>query len=71
MEAAIGAGASAEVVSVTALTGVWQSMSALQLGRAMTLSWRYFWDRTGPVTLPEGTTEDAIEDTNTAKQNGE
>ena len=71
VEAAIGAGASAEVVSVTALTGVWQSMSALQLGRAMTLSWRYFWDRTGPVTLPEGTTEDAIEDTNTAKQNGE
>ena len=71
VEAAIGAGASAEVVSVTALTGVWQSMSALQLGRAMTLSWRYFWDKTGPVTLPEGTTEDAIEDTNAAKQNGE
>ena len=42
VETDIAAGVDAEIVSATALTGVWQSMSALQLGRAGTLSWRYF-----------------------------
>ena len=32
VETSLAAGVDAEVVSATALTGVWQSMSALQLG---------------------------------------
>ena len=51
VETDIAAGVDAEVVSATALTGVWQSMSALQLGRAGTLSWRYFVDGKSLVRL--------------------
>ena len=53
VETSIAAGVDAEVVSATALTGVWQSMSALQLGRAGTLSWRYFVDGKSPVAVGE------------------
>ena len=53
VETSLAAGADAEVVSATALTGVWQSMSALQLGRAGTLSWRYFFDGKSPVAVGE------------------
>jgi hypothetical protein len=53
VETSLAAGVDAEVVSATALTGVWQSMSALQLGRAGTLSWRYFFDGKSPVAAGE------------------
>ena len=53
VETSLAAGVDAEVVSATALTGVWQSMSALQLGRAGTLSWRYFVDGKSPVAVGE------------------
>lgn len=68
VETDIAAGVDAEVVSATALTGVWQSMSALQLGRAGTLSWRYFVDGKSLVAVGErasGNTDEA------GKENGE
>ena len=67
-ETDIAAGVDAEVVSATALTGVWQSMSALQLGRAGTLSWRYFVDGKSPVAVGERASLDTDE---AGKENGE
>jgi hypothetical protein len=68
VETDIAAGVDAEVVSATALTGVWQSMSALQLGRAGTLSWRYFVDGKSPVAVGERASLDTDE---AGKENGE
>jgi hypothetical protein len=47
---------------------VWQSMSALQLGRAGTLSWRYFVDGKSPVAVGERASLDTDE---AGKENGE
>lgn len=48
-ETGLAMGASAEVVSATALDGVWRAMATLQLVRAGTLSWRYWFDGRSPV----------------------
>ena len=49
----VAAGAGAAATSAAALEGVWRSMALLQLGRAATLSWRY-WGKDGPVAVGEG-----------------
>ena len=46
----VAAGAGAAATSAAALEGVWRSMALLQLGRAATLSWRY-WGKEGPVAV--------------------
>ena len=69
VETDIAAGVDAEVVSVTALTGVWQSMSALQLGRAGTLSWRYWLDGKSPVAVGERASK--VNTDEAGKENGE
>ena len=77
VETSLAAGADAEVVSATALTGVWQSMSALQLGRAGTLSWRYFFDGKSPVAVGEraskavGERASKVNTDEAGKENGE
>ena len=69
VETSLAAGVDAEVVSATALTGVWQSMSALQLGRAGTLSWRYFVDGKSPVAVGERASK--VDTDEAGKENGE
>ena len=69
VETSLAAGVDAEVVSATALTGVWQSMSALQLGRAGTLSWRYFVDGKSPVEAGERASK--VNTDEAGKENGE
>ena len=69
LESDIAAGVDAEVVSATALTGVWQSMSALQLGRAGTLSWRYWLDGKSPVAVGERASK--VNTDEAGKENGE
>ena len=49
----VAAGAGAAATSAAALEGVWRSMALLQLGRAATLSWRY-WGKEGPVAVGGG-----------------
>ena len=49
----VAAGAGAAATSAAALEGVWRSMALLQLGRAATLSWRY-WGKQGPVAVGGG-----------------
>jgi len=61
--AGLAIGASAEIVSATALDGVWRAMATLQLVRAGTLSWRYWFDGRSPVA-----SRDADE---AGKENGE
>ena len=63
-EAGAAQGAAAEVVSATALEGVWRAMAALQLSRAGTLSWRYWFDGRSPVASRERSDE-------AGKENGE
>ena len=63
-ETGVAQGAAAEVVSATALQGVWRAMAALQLGRAGTLSWRYWFDGRSPVASRERADE-------AGKENGE
>ena len=63
-EAGVVQGAAAEVVSATALGGVWRAMAALQLSRAGTLSWRYWFDGRSPVASRERSDE-------AGKENGE
>ena len=46
----VAAGAGAAATSAAALEGVWRSMTLLQIGRAATLSWRY-WGKEGPVAV--------------------
>ena len=62
-ETSLARGASAEIVSATALHGVWRAMATLQLVRAGTLSWRYWFDGRSPVA-----SRDADE---AGKENGE
>ncbi len=63
-ETGVAQGAAAEVVSATALEGVWRAMAALQLSRAGTLSWRYWFDGRSPVASRERADE-------AGKENGE
>lgn len=46
----VAAGAGSAATSAAALEGVWRSMTLLQIGRAATLSWRY-WGKEGPVAV--------------------
>lgn len=69
VETSLAAGVDAEVVSATALTRVWQSMSALQLGRAGTLSWRYWLDGKSPVALGERASK--VDTDEAGKENGD